>query len=337
MTVRTRIAPSPTGFPHVGTAYIALFNLCFAKQHGGEFILRIEDTDQVRSTPESEQMILDSLKWLGLNWAEGPDVGGPHAPYRQSERRDIYTAHTQQLVDAGHAFACFCSEDRLTALRTEQMANKQTPRYDGHCLSLSLAETTAKIAAGDAYVVRMKVPTEGICEIQDLLRGQIDIPWEQVDMQVLQKTDGLPTYHLANVVDDHLMQITHVIRGEEWISSAPKHKLLYQYFGWDMPVLCHMPLLRNPDKSKLSKRKNPTSITYYRDMGFLPEALTNYLGRMGWSMPDEREKFTLHGSRSVGLFLMSKNSHGSTASGCVTCPLAPYSTACSTGEATARA
>lgn len=293
MTVRTRIAPSPTGFPHVGTAYIALFNLCFAKQHGGEFILRIEDTDQVRSTPESEQMILDSLKWLGLNWAEGPDVGGPHAPYRQSERREIYTAHSQQLVDSGHAFACFCTEERLTTLRSEQMANKQTPRYDGHCLSLSKAEADQKIAAGDAHVIRMKVPTEGICEIQDLLRGQIDIPWEQVDMQVLQKTDGLPTYHLANVVDDHLMQITHVIRGEEWISSAPKHKLLYQYFGWDMPVLCHMPLLRNPDKSKLSKRKNPTSITYYRDMGFLPETLTNYLGRMGWSMPDEREKFTL--------------------------------------------
>lgn len=293
MTVRTRIAPSPTGFPHVGTAYIALFNYCFAQQHGGEFILRIEDTDQLRSTPESEQMILDALRWVGLNWAEGPDVGGPHAPYRQSERKDIYQAHAQQLVHAGHAFACFCSEDRLDALRAEQMARKETPRYDGHCLSLSPDEADRRIAAGESHVIRMKVPTEGTCQIEDLLRGRIEIPWEQVDMQVLQKADGLPTYHLANVVDDHLMQITHVIRGEEWISSAPKHQLLYRYFGWDMPVLCHMPLLRNPDKSKLSKRKNPTSITYYRDMGFLPEALLNYLGRMGWSMPDEREKFTL--------------------------------------------
>ncbi len=293
MTVRTRIAPSPTGFPHVGTAYIALFNLCFAKQHGGEFILRIEDTDQVRSTPESEKMILDSLRWLGLTWSEGPDVGGAHAPYRQSERRDIYKAHAQQLVQNGHAFPCFCSEERMNQVRAEQMARKETPRYDGHCLHLSADEATARIAAGESHVIRMKIPTEGICQIDDMLRGSIEIPWEQVDMQVLQKADGLPTYHLANVVDDHLMQITHVLRGEEWISSAPKHKLLYQYFGWDMPVLCHMPLLRNPDKSKLSKRKNPTSITYYRDMGFLPEALLNYLGRMGWSMPDEREKFTL--------------------------------------------
>lgn len=293
MTVRTRIAPSPTGFPHVGTAYIALFNLCFAKQHGGEFILRIEDTDQVRSTPESEKMILDSLRWLGLTWSEGPDVGGAHAPYRQSERRDIYKAHAQQLVQNGHAFPCFCSEERMNQVRAEQMARKETPRYDGHCLQISADEAAARIAAGESHVIRMKIPTEGICQIDDMLRGSIEIPWEQVDMQVLQKADGLPTYHLANVVDDHLMQITHVLRGEEWISSAPKHKLLYQYFGWDMPVLCHMPLLRNPDKSKLSKRKNPTSITYYRDMGFLPEALLNYLGRMGWSMPDEREKFTL--------------------------------------------
>ncbi len=293
MTVRTRIAPSPTGFPHVGTAYIALFNLCFAKAHGGEFILRIEDTDQLRSTPESEQMILNSLKWLGLTWAEGPDVGGPHAPYRQSERSAIYATHAQQLVNDGHAFACFCTEERLNVLRAEQMANKQTPRYDGHCLSLSTVDIAAKKANNTPHVIRMKVPTEGVCDINDMLRGSVQIPWEQVDMQVLLKTDGLPTYHLANVVDDHLMQISHVIRGEEWLSSAPKHQLLYRYFGWQMPVLCHMPLLRNPDKSKLSKRKNPTSITYYRDMGYLPEALLNYLGRMGWSMPSEQEQFTL--------------------------------------------
>ena len=293
MTVRTRIAPSPTGDPHVGTAYIALFNLAFAKSQGGQFLLRIEDTDQTRSTPESEQQILDSLRWLGLNWDEGPDVGGPHGPYRQSERGAIYAEHAQMLLDKGHAFCCFCSSERLDALRAEQVANKQTPGYDGHCLHLSDDEVQARRSAGEPYVVRMKVPDGGVCQVNDMLRGTIEIDWSQIDMQVLMKADGMPTYHLANVVDDHLMEITHVIRGEEWINSAPKHQLLYQYFGWEMPVLCHMPLLRNPDKSKLSKRKNPTCITYYRDMGYLPEALLNYLGRMGWSMPDESEKFSL--------------------------------------------
>ena len=293
MTVRTRIAPSPTGDPHVGTAYIALFNLAFAKSQGGQFLLRIEDTDQTRSTPESEQQILDSLRWLGLNWDEGPDVGGPHGPYRQSERGAIYAEHAQMLLDKGHAFCCFCSPERLDALRAEQVANKQTPGYDGHCLHLSDDEVQARRKAGEPYVVRMKVPDGGVCQVNDMLRGTIEIDWSQVDMQVLMKADGMPTYHLANVVDDHLMEITHVIRGEEWINSAPKHQLLYQYFGWEMPVLCHMPLLRNPDKSKLSKRKNPTCITYYRDMGYLPEALLNYLGRMGWSMPGESEKFSL--------------------------------------------
>ncbi|WP_092746460.1 glutamate--tRNA ligase [Acinetobacter boissieri] len=292
-TVRTRIAPSPTGFPHVGTAYIALFNLCFAKQHGGEFILRIEDTDQQRSTPESEKMILDSLRWLGLNWSEGPDVGGPHAPYRQSERMGIYKQYALELVEKGHAFYCFASAEELDDMRAAQQARGETPKYDGRGLHLSDAEVKQRLAAGKPHVIRMKVPEEGICKFNDLLRGEVEIPWAQVDMQILLKTDGLPTYHLANVVDDHLMQITHVLRGEEWLPSAPKHQLLYQYFGWDMPTLCHMPLLRNPDKSKLSKRKNPTSINYYKDIGVLPEALLNYLGRMGWSMPDEREVFKL--------------------------------------------
>ena len=292
-TVRTRIAPSPTGDPHVGTAYIALFNMALAKSQGGQFLLRIEDTDQVRSTRESEQQILDSLRWLGLSWDEGPDVGGPHGPYRQSERSELYTKHAAELVEKGHAFRCFCTPARLDALRKEQEENKSGSGYDGHCLHLSEDEVQAKLAAAEPHVIRMKVPAEGICKVQDMLRGEIDIDWKQVDMQVLMKADGLPTYHLANVVDDHYMEITHVIRGEEWINSAPKHILLYHYFGWDMPVLCHMPLLRNPDKSKLSKRKNPTCITYYRDAGYLPEALLNYLGRMGWSMPDEREKFTL--------------------------------------------
>lgn len=293
MVVRTRIAPSPTGDPHVGTAYIALFNLCFARAHGGQFLLRIEDTDQVRSTRESEQAILDSLRWLGFEWDEGPDVGGPHGPYRQSERREIYQRHVDQLLESGHAFRCFCTSKRLDELRAEQLAKQQPVGYDGHCLQLSQSEINDRLASAEPHVVRMTVPSEGECQFDDLLRGQICIEWAQVDMQILLKADGWPTYHLANVVDDHLMQITHVIRGEEWISSAPKHLLLYQYFGWQAPTLCHLPLLRNPDQSKLSKRKNPTSILYYQRMGFLPEALLNYLGRMGWSMPDEREKFTL--------------------------------------------
>lgn len=293
MTIRTRIAPSPTGDPHVGTAYIALFNLCFARRHGGQFILRIEDTDRQRSTPQSEQAILDSLRWLGLSWDEGPDVGGPHGPYRQSERGAIYREHSDLLLEKGHAFRCFCTPERLNALRAEQSANQQPLGYDGHCLHLDQQQVAERLEAGEPYVVRMKVPRAGVCVIDDMLRGNIEIEWSQVDMQVLLKADGMPTYHLANVVDDHLMRITHVLRGEEWISSAPKHFLLYQYFGWQMPQLCHLPLLRNPDKSKLSKRKNPTSILYYQRMGFLPEALLNYLGRMGWSMPDEREKFTL--------------------------------------------
>src|SRR5690554_405305 len=292
MTVRTRIAPSPTGDPHVGTAYIALFNLCFARQHGGQFILRIEDTDQVRSTRESEEDILKALRWLGLEWDEGPDVGGAYGPYRQSERKDIYKQYAQELVGNGHAFYCFRAPEELEAIREERRAQGLNPGIKGD-LELPADEVKRRLEAGDPYVIRMKVPDDGACVIDDLLRGTIEIEWSQVDMQVLLKADGMPTYHLANVVDDRLMGITHVIRGEEWINSAPKHQLLYRYFGWDMPELCHMPLLRNPDKSKLSKRKNPTSISFYQAMGYLPEAVLNYLGRMGWSMPDEEEKFSL--------------------------------------------
>ena len=293
MTVRTRIAPSPTGDPHVGTAYVALFNMAFAKSQGGQFLLRIEDTDQVRSTRESEKSILDALRWLGLDWDEGPDNGGDKGPYRQSERSAIYTKHAEQLVESGHAFRCFCSSERLEELRRTQMEGKLALGYDGHCLHLSADEVARRAAQGETHVVRMQVPREGQCTFNDMLRGEISIDWAQIDLQVLLKADGMPTYHLANVVDDHLMEISHVIRGEEWINSAPKHILLYQYFGWEAPIFCHLPLLRNVDKSKLSKRKNPTSILYYQRMGYLPEALLNYLGRMGWSMPDESEKFTL--------------------------------------------
>lgn len=291
--IRTRVAPSPTGDPHVGTAYIALFNRAFAHSQGGEFILRIEDTDQARSTPESEANILKALRWCGLDWDEGPDVGGPHGPYRQSERADIYQAHAQQLIDQGHAFHCFCTPERLDQMRREQRLNGQPPGYDGRCKGLSADEVQQRLAAGEPAVVRMDVPRTGACEVRDLLRDPIEIEWKQVDMQVLLKSDGLPSYHLANVVDDHLMAITHVIRGEEWISSTPKHILLYQYFGWEAPQFFHMPLLRNADKSKLSKRKNPTSIDYYRRLGILPEALINYLGMMGWTMPDGEEKFSV--------------------------------------------
>ncbi|MEM1412203.1 MAG: glutamate--tRNA ligase [Pseudomonadota bacterium] len=292
MTVRTRIAPSPTGDPHVGTAYMALFNWAYARRHGGEFLLRIEDTDVARSTPESEAMILSSLRWLGIDWDEGPEQGGRHGPYRQSERLGIYRTHVEQLLASGHAFQCFCSRETLDEMRAGQRERGETQRYDGRCSSLSPETVQARIAAGESHVVRMRVPEGGVCTFSDHLRGEIEIPYSQIDMQVLLKADGFPTYHLAVVVDDHLMGITHVIRGEEWLNSVPKHKLLYDYFGWPMPTLVHMPLLRNPDQSKLSKRKNPTSVNYYRDAGYLPEALLNYLGMMGWSMPDERERFS---------------------------------------------
>jgi glutamyl-tRNA synthetase len=294
MSVRTRIAPSPTGDPHVGTAYIALFNLCFARAHGGQFVLRIEDTDRARSTPASERAILDSLRWLGLDWDEGPDVGGPHGPYRQSERMELYGEYAWQLVEAGRAFVCYRTPEELDALRESRRERGLATALKPSDLALDDEEIARRKAQNQPYVIRLMVPeSDGQCRVDDLLRGPIDLDWSMVDAQILLKSDGMPTYHLANVVDDHLMGITHVLRGEEWINSAPKHKLLYEYFGWDMPVLCHLPLLRNPDKSKLSKRKNPTSIGYYERMGFLPEALLNYLGRMGWSMPDEREKFSL--------------------------------------------
>ena len=293
MSVRTRVAPSPTGDPHVGNAYVALFNYCFAKKQGGSFVMRVEDTDRERSSQHSEEQILESLRWLGVSWDEGPDVGGEHGPYRQSERAEIYRSHADKLIEDGHAFYCFCSTERLTALRSEQAARKEQTGYDGLCLGLTSKEVDAQRAAGEPYVVRMKIPSAGHCEFHDHFRGRTEIPWAQVDMQVLLKTDGMPTYHLANVVDDHLMEISHVIRGEEWINSVPKHVLLYQYLGWEPPVFAHLPLLRNPDKSKLSKRKNPTSINYYRRIGVLPEALLNFLGLMGFSLPDGREQFSL--------------------------------------------
>lgn len=291
--MRVRIAPSPTGDPHVGTAYIALFNYVLAKKHGGQFVLRIEDTDRTRSQPAWEQMIIDALRWLGVTWDEGPDVGGPHGPYRQSERGAIYADHAQMLMDRGAAYRCFCDAARLDALRQQQRELKQNPGYDGHCRTLSKSEVQARLRDGVANVVRLAVDKAASTKVIDRLRGEVVFENQQVDDQVLLKSDGMPTYHLANVVDDHLMEITHVMRAEEWITSTPKHVMLYRGFGWQEPEWIHMPLLRNADKSKISKRKNPVSINYYREAGIFPEVLLNYLGMMGWTMPDGREKFTL--------------------------------------------
>lgn len=293
MPPRVRIAPSPTGDPHVGTAYIALFNYAFARRHGGRFVLRIEDTDQQRYTEGSEQAILESLRWLGLSWDEGPDVGGDHGPYRQSERLLVYREHLKTLLEQGKAYRCFCTRERLDALRKQQMEAKARLGYDGHCRELPPAEAAARAEAGEAHVVRLKVPSEGHTVVLDQLRGEVQFAHAEIDDQVLLKSDGFPTYHLANVVDDHLMGITHVIRGEEWLSSTPKHVLLYQAFGWEQPQWIHLGLLRNADKSKLSKRKNPVSIIHYRELGFLPQTFLNFLATLGFSMGDDVERFSL--------------------------------------------
>lgn len=290
--VRVRIAPSPTGDPHVGTAYIGQINEIFARQRGGAFILRIEDTDQVRSAPVYEQKILESLAWFGLRWDEGPDVGGPHGPYRQSERRAIYAEYAEILLERGGAYYSFSSPDRNAAERKEAWAAGQQVTYDAADRDLPLSEARARVAAGEPYVIRLKMPTEGETIVQDRLRGPIAFQSELVNDPVLVKGDGWPTYHFANVVDDHLMGITHVIRAEEWINSTPKHLILYQAFGWEAPEFIHMPLLRNQDKSKISKRKNPTSLIWYQQAGFLPEALRNFLGLMGWTPPSGQEKFS---------------------------------------------
>ncbi len=293
-TTRTRIAPSPTGDPHVGTAYVALFNLALARRQGGQFILRIEDTDRQRSHPRSERMIFEALRWLGLDWDEGPDVGGPRGPYRQSERSAIYREHAAELLSKGRAYACFCTPERLSALREEQKARKAAVMgYDGLCRRLDPAEAARRRASGESHVVRLAMPEDPSMVVTDLLRGDVRFERPQMDDQVLVKSDGFPTYHLANVVDDHLMGITHVIRAEEWLSSLPKHVQLYRSFGWEMPIFCHLPLLRNADKSKISKRKNPVSLNHYRRAGYFPEAMVNFLAHMSFSMPGGRDEFTL--------------------------------------------
>lgn len=293
MTVRVRIAPSPTGDPHVGTAYMALFNLIFAKHHNGKFILRIEDTDRTRSRAEYEQSIYDALHWSNIQWDEGPDVGGPYGPYRQSERSDIYKEYAYKLVESGRAYKCFCTAEELNEMR--ELSAKQGSRqgYDRRCRNLSPDEIRQKEAAGKPFVIRLKMPLTGECVYEDAIKGRITAPWADIDDQILLKSDGFPTYHLAVVVDDRLMKITHVIRGDEWMSSTPKHIYLYEAFGWEPPVFMHMPLLLGKDGKKLSKRKNPTSIFFYRDSGYLPEAFMNFLTLMGYSMPGDREIYSL--------------------------------------------
>ncbi|MCI0513116.1 glutamate--tRNA ligase [candidate division KSB1 bacterium] len=291
--VRVRSAPSPTGDPHLGTAYNALFNYVFARAHHGKFVLRIEDTDRERSNQRSEAMILSALKWLGLQWDEGPDVGGPYGPYRQSERSEHYQLAAQQLLDSGHAYRCFCTKERLAELRLAQQTAKTSPGYDGFCRSLTPETVQQNLNQGLPHVVRLKLPQDGQTIFHDELRGDIVFENKQLQDQILMKADGFPTYHLANVVDDHLMKISHVIRAEEWISSTPLHAQLYSAFGWQPPQFIHLPLLRNLDKSKMSKRKNPVSITYYQRQGFLPEALLNFLALQGWSLPSGEENFTL--------------------------------------------
>jgi glutamyl-tRNA synthetase len=289
--VRVRVAPSPTGDPHVGTAYMSLFNLAFARKHGGQFILRIEDTDRARYREDSEQQIYQTLRWLGLDWDEGPDRGGPYAPYRQSERLDTYRPYVDKLLADGHAYLCWCTPQRLQEMREQQQRAKLPTGYDRMCLGRTRDERAQLPGFSDTPVVRMLIPDDAPLTFFDLIRGEVSAP--RPDDQVILKADGFPTYHLAVVVDDRLMGITHVVRGEEWISSTPKHLLLYDWLGWERPAFAHMPLLRNADKSKISKRKNPAArLTWFVEEGYLPEALRNFLALMGYSLPDGREVFS---------------------------------------------
>ncbi|MBB5377899.1 glutamyl-tRNA synthetase [Deinococcus metalli] len=291
MSVVTRIAPSPTGDPHVGTAYIGLFNFILARQAGGRFILRIEDTDRGRYVADSETRIFRMMQWLGLTPDESPLQGGPNGPYRQSERMDLYGDYARQLVASGHAYYAFETPDELSALREAAQAAGHVIHVPSR--DLDAAEAQRRVDAGEAAVIRLKVPREGETVVNDVLRDPIHFQNREIDDKVLLKADGFPTYHLANVVDDRAMGVTHVVRAEEWITSTPIHILLYRAFSWPEPVWAHMPLLRNADRSKISKRKNPTSVEWYQQQGFLPEALLNFLATMGWTHPDGREIFDL--------------------------------------------
>jgi glutamyl-tRNA synthetase len=285
---------------HIGNAYTALINYVYAKKYGGQFLIRVEDTDRTRLVEGSEERILSSLEWLGIPHDEGPDIGGPYAPYRQSDRVASYRTYAEQLVEKGHAYYCFCTADRLDQMRKAQEADHKPPMYDGLCKSLSVDEAKKRVEAGEKHVIRMKIPDTGTTTFTDLIRGEISFENSLIDDQVILKTDGYPTYHLGVVVDDHVMEISHIFRGEEWISSTPKHILLYQFFGWEIPAIGHLSVLRNPDKSKLSKRKNPVWVGDYRNRGFLPEAIKNYLGTMAWAFPGGKEFFSVE--EMMGVF-----------------------------------
>ena len=294
METRSRYAPSPTGFQHIGGVRTALFNYLFSRATGGKFILRIEDTDQTRYAAEYETNLYDTLDWLGIDWDEGGPRGGPYAPYIQSQRSELYREYADKLVKSGHAYYCFCDEERLERIRKIQTMNKMPPGYDRHCRNLTQEEIDANIAAGKPYVIRLKVPLEGTTVFHDVLLGTIE--WKNEDINpdpILLKSDGFPTYHLANVVDDHLMKITHVMRAQEWVPSTPMHVLMYQAFGWEHPDFCHLPMVMGNDGHKLSKRHGATSCNEFRNNGYLKEAIINYVAMLGCSYEEGRDMFSL--------------------------------------------
>lgn len=295
--VRVRFAPSPTGYLHVGGLRTALYNFLFARHHGGVLVLRIEDTDQTRFIEGAAEKMSQTLRWAGIEYDEGPEVGGDYGPYTQSERKAIYEEHAQRLVESDYAYYCFCTPEELDMMREKQSAKGLTPKYDGRCRRLSENEKNVKKAAarilGKSPVIRLKMPDEGETVFEDIIRGTVSFQNELQDDQILLKSDGFPTYHLANVVDDHLMEITHVIRGEEWLLSLPKHIQLYKAFGWNVPKLAHLPLLLNTDRSKLSKRQGDIAVEDYMDKGYLPGAMINFLALLGWNPGTDQEFFSM--------------------------------------------
>lgn len=302
LPVRVRFAPSPTGHVHLGSARTALYDFLLARKMGGQFILRIEDTDQKRFVEGAEQELMDGMHWLGIEWDEGPDKGGPYGPYRQSERKEIYQQCAEQLIEQGQAYYCFCSPERLTHMREEQQKNKEIPHYDGTCRKLSLEEAKARVAAGESHVVRFKMPQEGSTTVTDLLRGDITVENKTLDDYILVKSSGLALYHLAATVDDHLMKITHVIRGSEWLPTFPLHSLIHRAFGWEEPTWIHLSIFLKPSgKGKMSKRESAELIKdghsiflkELQGLGYLPEAVINWITLMGWSYDDHTEFFTM--------------------------------------------
>lgn len=292
MTVRVRFAPSPTGSLHIGSVRTTLYNYFFARQNAGKLILRVEDTDQDRLVPGAIDSIYDGLAWLGVKWDEGPREGGPHAPYIQSERLPLYRRHAQELVDGGAAYFCFCSKERLAAMRAQQALRKEITRYDGFCRRIDPKEA-AERAMAEPHVARLKVPDDGVVALDDLVYGHIEWPLSTIEDQVILKSDGFPTYHLAVVVDDHVMDITHVLRGEDWLPSTPKHLLIWRAFGWEIPPHAHVPNVLGADGKKLAKRHGATKVEEFKEQGYLPEAMINYLALVGWSPGTEEEIFAI--------------------------------------------